>query len=150
MILNKEQIDTLKVILNCAASIENYISKFSRNVFRYEVFTKKNIFRKNRIKENEHRFLFYLFDDLHNIPELIETSIQLIDENSDELDFMPTIYLLILNDIKCYKLIINDRSERKKMKIIDTQNIQTYLRELHRFDAIVDALILNLNIFINL
>lgn len=66
-----------KNILSLLIAIEKYKNYFSRNIFR-------NNF--HRISKNEMTYLFYIFDALHNIPELIEKTCSFLDGNNEDLE----------------------------------------------------------------
>lgn len=151
ILINKEKKEQLKAIVNAAVYIDNYYSKFIRNVFRdaHNNF-KKGLFRQiNIIDISDYNFLFYVSDCLHNVPEIIMSSLRLIDCEENEIIDIPFIYLLLQREIQCLKNIINtdDDRTRKEMKIKDNIHILYYIQELNRMDAAIDDLLLNIQKF---
>lgn len=151
ILINKEKKEQLKAIVNAAVYINNYYSKFIRNVLRdaHSNF-KKVLFRQIKIiDKNEYNFLFYVSDCMHNVPEIIMASLRLIDCEENEIVGIPFIYPLLQREIQCLKNIINtdDDRTRKEMKIKDNIHILYYIQELRRIDAAIDDLLLNIQKF---
>lgn len=119
--------------------IESYKSYFARNIFNrninikhfsilYHLFVDKN---KNKFNHSERQFLFLIFDSLHNLPEVIETSYKLLN-NEKTNKYCIKLFEKELNE---FIKLINNKAYRLDAGIKDNNQIINWCNELNRLTA---------------
>ena len=132
--------DFLKSAIASCILIERYQGYFFRNIFRTA-----SAFRSS-FNKNESRFLLYLSDNLHNVPELaelfIKTAGMLEDcESEDEISKLikstKENFLLKLVAERLQKTvgIIKNKEERKSLEIKDNNHILGWSYELNTLSS---------------
>ena len=145
--------DFLKSAIASCILIERYQGYFVRNIFRTA-----SAFRLS-FNKNESRFLLYLSDNLHNVPELaelfIETARMLEDcESEDEISELikstKENFLLKLVTKKLQETvgIIRNKEERKSLEIKDNNHILSWCYELNALSSSCEGLYTQLEDFI--
>lgn len=144
--------DFLKsAIANCIL-IEKYQGYFVRNIFKAA-----SAFRSS-FNKNESRFLLFLSDNLHNVPELaelfIKTAKMLEDcESEDEISKLikstKESFLLKLVTERLQKTIgiIRNKEERNSLEIKDNNHIISWCCELNVFSSYCEILYTQLEEF---
>ena len=145
--------DFLKSAIASCILIERYQGYFFRNIFRTA-----SAFRSS-FNKNESRFLLYLSDNLHNVPELtelfIKTAGMLEDcESEDEISKLikstKENFLLKLVAERLQKTvgIIRNKEERKSLKIKENNPIIAWCYELNALSSSCEGLYTQLEEFI--
>lgn len=127
-----------ELLKNCL-KIERLKSYFARNIFGIGRNSLKNIpfierikliLKVNPINLNEKKFLHLFFDNLHNLPEFIDTLIDLLNGK----DVNEYIFSLVANELPALEKLIDIENNRYRveMGIHDTNSIKIWLNELQR------------------
>ncbi len=133
--------------------IERYQSYFVRNIFRTA-----SSFRSS-FNKNESRFLLYLSDNLHNVPELAELfigTLRMLEKCKSEDEITELIkrtkenFLLRLVTERLQKTvgIIRNKEERKSLEIKDNNRIISWCYELNSLSSSCEGFYTQLEEFI--
>lgn len=145
--------DFLKSAIASCILIERYQGYFVRNIFRAA-----SAFR-SAFNKNESRFLLYLSDNLHNVPELADHFIETVriledckseDEISELTKKTKENFLLSLVTERLQKTvgIIRNKEERKSLEIKDNNRILSWCYELNALSSSCESFYTQLEEFI--
>lgn len=109
-------------------NIEQIKTVFVRNLFPRPCLDYKKNFKKcygNKLvfSDSESMFLYLLFDNLHNIPELNKDLLKC----EDFADINVLSFSLVLNCLKDLYKLINDENYRKTLGINESNNVAIWI-----------------------
>lgn len=121
---NQKKAELLEHLIN----IEQTKTVFARNLFPCPCQDYKKLFKKyygNKLvfSDSESIFLYLVFDNLHNIPELIKVLVKC--ENFADINVLS--FSLVLNCLKNLYKLINDENYRKTLGINESNNVAIWI-----------------------
>ena len=117
-----------KELLEHLINIEQIKTVFERNLFPrpcqdYKKHFKKQYGNKLVFSDSESMFLYLVFDNLHNISELIKDLLKC----EDCADINVLSFSLVLNCLKDLYKLINDENYRKTLGINESNNVAIWI-----------------------
>ncbi|MBR3543679.1 MAG: hypothetical protein IKN82_08305 [Treponema sp.] len=124
--LNKQNRPTIKKTLDETIGVliemESRFVPFTRNLFDRPSSGEPP--KPRSFNGSESRFLYILFDSLHNVPELLRNLVN-VKNASDKVN--PGLVWAVLKGLAVMSNLFNGKSLRRIMKIRDTKNISLWL-----------------------
>lgn len=124
-----EDINQMKAeLLEHLINIEQIKTVFARNLFPrpcqdYKKHFEKHYGNKLVFSDSESMFLYLVFDNLHNIPELIKVLVKC--ENFTDINVL--LFSLVLNCFKDLYKLINEENYRKILGINESNNVSIWI-----------------------
>ena len=128
-------------LLEHLINIEQIKTVFARNLFPrpcqdYKKHFKKYYKNKLVFSDSESMLLYLVFDNLHNIPELIKVLVKC--ENFANINVFP--FSLVLNCLKDLYKLINKENYRKTLKINESKNVSIWISLLRNIKREISAI----------
>lgn len=115
-----QKIELLEHLIN----IEQIKTVFARNLFPRPCQDYKKYYGNKLVfSDSESRFLYLVFDNLHNIPELIKVLVKC--ENFADINVL--LFSLVLNCFKDLYKLINEENYRKILGINESNNVSIWI-----------------------
>ena len=123
--MNTEDTNQMKAeLLEHLINIEQIKTVFARNLFPRPCQDYKKYYGNKLVfSDSESRFLYLVFDNLHNIPELIKVLVKC--ENFADINVL--LFSLVLNCFKDLYKLINDENDRKTLGINESNNVAIWI-----------------------
>ena len=122
---NNVIIKALNELLAKLIILEQHQAYFTRNLFPRPNFKEKE--RNFKLSYYEAKFLFFIFDSLHNIPELIEHLFEI--QNTDSLYFNEFLLDTVQKKLSILFSLIHSETIRKKYNIKkETNRMLTWIK----------------------
>lgn len=140
--MNTEDTNQMKAeLLEHLINIEQIKTVFARNLFPrlyqdYKKHFKKYYGNKLVFSNSESMFLYLVFDNLHNIPELIKVLVKC--ENFADINEFP--FSLVLNCLKNLYKLINEENYRKTLGINESNNVSIWISLLFNIKREIPAI----------
>lgn len=123
--MNTEDTNQMKAeLLEHLINIEQIKTVFARNLFPRPCQDYKKFYGNKLVfSDSESMFLYLVFDNLHNIPELIKVLVKC--ENFTDINVLP--FSLVLNCFKDLYKLINEENYRKILGINESNNVSIWI-----------------------
>lgn len=128
-----QKIELLEHLIN----IEQIKTVFARNLFPRPCQDYKKYYGNKLVFSNsESMFLYLVFDNLHNIPELIKVLVKC--ENFADINVFP--FSLVLNCFKDLYKLISEENYRKILGINESNNVSIWISLLCNIKRDISAI----------
>lgn len=123
--MNTEDTNQMKAeLLEHLINIEQIKTVFARNLFPRPCQDYKKYYGNKLVfSDSESMFLYLVFDNLHNIPELIKVLVKC--ENFTDINVL--LFSLVLNCFKDLYKLINEENYRKILGINESNNVSIWI-----------------------
>ena len=135
--MTKKVTNEMNKLIKQFISLDQHQVCFSRNLFPRTGQQKK---KKSIFNNDESKFLFFLFDSLHNVPELTRHLLTLRENGSIEIN--EVLVKIVQNSLSELLRLIVSAEIRKEHKIKNTNKIQSWVHcELHWIETDIEKIL---------